>query len=220
MAKTDFHSVDEYIAQQPAERQPVLQRVRRTIRKALPQAEEGISYQIPAYKLDGSPVLYFAGWKEHVSLYPATGRLVSIPEHRAPAVNALYLRRGRFLAPGGRREVMISEAFARANGLDVGSTLGAVIHGRWQTLRRVTLPLIMPGILGGALLVFMSSLDNVSVSLFLADARTSVLPIRMWRMIEESLDVRVAAISGVVIAVTFILVVTASFFGNLVPKQK
>jgi uncharacterized protein YdhG (YjbR/CyaY superfamily) len=76
VAKTDFHSVDEYIARQPAERQPVLQRVRRTIRKALPQAEEGISYQIPAYKLDGSPVLYFAGWKEHVSLYPATGRLV------------------------------------------------------------------------------------------------------------------------------------------------
>lgn len=91
---------------------------------------------------------------------------------------------------------------------------------RAHTLRRVTLPLIMPGILGGALLVFMSSLDNVSVSLFLADARTSVLPIRMWRMIEESLDVRVAAISGVVIAVTFLLVVTASFFGNLVPKQK
>lgn len=91
---------------------------------------------------------------------------------------------------------------------------------RAHTMRRITLPLIMPGILGGALLVFMSSLDNVSVSLFLADARTSVLPIRMWRMIEESLDVRVAAISGVVIAVTFILVVAASFFGNLVPKQK
>lgn len=72
---------------------------------------------------------------------PATGRLVSIPEHRAPAVNALYLRRGRFLAPGGRREVMISEAFARANGLDVGSTLGAVIHGRWQTLRVVGIAL-------------------------------------------------------------------------------
>jgi putative spermidine/putrescine transport system permease protein len=91
---------------------------------------------------------------------------------------------------------------------------------RAHTLRRVTLPLIMPGILGGALLVFMSSLDNVSVSLFLADARTNVLPIRMWRMIEESLDVRVAAISGVVIAVTFILVAAASSFGNLVPKQK
>ena len=76
MAKTDFQSVDEYIATQAPEKQPKLQRVRRTIRKALPQAEEGISYQIPAYKLDGTPVLYFAGWKEHFSLYPATGRLV------------------------------------------------------------------------------------------------------------------------------------------------
>lgn len=76
MAKTDFQSVDEYIATQPPERQPALQRVRRSIRKALPEAEEGISYQIPAYKLDGSPVLYFAGWTEHFSLYPATGRLV------------------------------------------------------------------------------------------------------------------------------------------------
>ena len=76
MAKTDFQSVDEYISTQPAERQPALQRVRRAIRKGLPEAEEGISYQIPAYKLDGSPVLYFAGWKEHFSLYPATGALV------------------------------------------------------------------------------------------------------------------------------------------------
>ena len=91
---------------------------------------------------------------------------------------------------------------------------------RAHTLRRITLPLIMPGILGGALLVFMASMDNVSVSLFLADARTNVLPIRMWRMIEESLDVRVAAISGVVIAATFLIVITASSLGNLVPKQK
>ena len=56
---------------------------------------------------------------------------------------------------------------------------------RAHTMRRITLPLIMPGILGGALLVFMASMDNVSVSLFLADARTNVLPIRMWRMIER-----------------------------------
>ena len=72
----------------------------------------------------------------------------------------------------------------------------------------------MPGILGGALLVFMASMDNVSVSLFLADARTNVLPIRMWRMIEELLDVRVAAISGVVIAVTFLIVIMASSVGT------
>ena len=76
MAKTDFKSVDEYIERHPDEVQAVLQRVRRTIRKALPGAEEVISYQIPAYKLHGSRVVYFAGWKQHYSLYPANDHLV------------------------------------------------------------------------------------------------------------------------------------------------
>jgi len=56
----------------------VLKRVRSIIRKALPKAEEVISYQIPAYKLNGGTVIYFAGWKQHYSLYPATGRLVAV----------------------------------------------------------------------------------------------------------------------------------------------
>jgi uncharacterized protein DUF1801 len=71
-AKTDFKSVDEYVATYPEDVQAILQRVRRTICKAVPAAKEVISYQIPAYKLQGAPVLYFAGWKQHYSLYPAT----------------------------------------------------------------------------------------------------------------------------------------------------
>ena len=76
MAKTDFRSVDEYIATYPEDVQAILQSVRSTIRTAVPGAEEMISYQIPAYKLDGDPVLYFAGWKQHYSLYPATDGVV------------------------------------------------------------------------------------------------------------------------------------------------
>jgi uncharacterized protein YdhG (YjbR/CyaY superfamily) len=76
MAKTDFSSVDDYIATHPEDVQPILQRVRNAIRTAVPGAEEVISYQIPAYKLHGSPVLYFAGWKQHYSLYPATDHVV------------------------------------------------------------------------------------------------------------------------------------------------
>lgn len=76
MAKTDFKSVDEYIAAQPTGAREALQRVRGAIRKALPDADEVISYQIPTYKLAGAAAIYFAGWKEHYSLYPATGRLV------------------------------------------------------------------------------------------------------------------------------------------------
>jgi uncharacterized protein YdhG (YjbR/CyaY superfamily) len=77
MAKTDFKSVDEYIALQPEAVQGVLKRVRGIIRKALPGAEEVIAYKIPAYKLHGGAVLYFAGWKHHYSLYPAPGRLTA-----------------------------------------------------------------------------------------------------------------------------------------------
>jgi uncharacterized protein YdhG (YjbR/CyaY superfamily) len=77
MAKTDFKSVDEYIASQPDAVQGVLRRVRSTIRKALPGADEVISYQIPAYKLHGRAVVYFAGWKEHYSLYPSTDRVAA-----------------------------------------------------------------------------------------------------------------------------------------------
>jgi uncharacterized protein YdhG (YjbR/CyaY superfamily) len=77
MAKTDFKSVDEYIASQPERVQGVLERVRSTIRKAVPQAEEVISYKIPTYKLQAGPVLYFAGWKQHVSLYPVTANVVA-----------------------------------------------------------------------------------------------------------------------------------------------
>ncbi len=76
MAKTDYKSVSEYIASQPGPARAVLKRVRAIIRKAIPGAEEVISYQIPAYKVRGGAVVYFAGWKEHYSLYPATAPVV------------------------------------------------------------------------------------------------------------------------------------------------
>lgn len=76
MAKTDFKSVGEYIETRPEHVQAILKRLRGIIRKAVPDAQEVISYQIPAYKLPGGTVLFFAGWKEHYSLYPANERLV------------------------------------------------------------------------------------------------------------------------------------------------
>lgn len=76
MAKTVFQSVDEYVASHPEPVQKILQRVRSAIRKALPSAEECISYQIPTYKQQGAAVIYFAGFKEHFSLYPVGAGLV------------------------------------------------------------------------------------------------------------------------------------------------
>ena len=69
----------------------------------------------------------------------------------------------------------------------------------------VTLPLISRGIATGAFIGFMYSFDNVAVSLFLSDARSEVLPIRLWHIIDSNLDVRAAAVSGVLIAVTLAL---------------
>jgi uncharacterized protein YdhG (YjbR/CyaY superfamily) len=77
MGKADFINVDEYISTQPKTAQVVLQLVRRTLRKTLPGAEEVISYKIPAYRLNGKTVLYFAGWKKHYSLYPTGERMVT-----------------------------------------------------------------------------------------------------------------------------------------------
>ncbi|MBI4527033.1 MAG: FtsX-like permease family protein [Deltaproteobacteria bacterium] len=68
---------------------------------------------------------------------PATGRLVSIPERPRPIINDLFLRNGRYLEPGRDNEVIVSEAFAAANHLNVGDSIGAVINGRWKRLRVV-----------------------------------------------------------------------------------
>jgi uncharacterized protein YdhG (YjbR/CyaY superfamily) len=77
VAKTRSTSVGQYIASKPRETRAVLTEVRKAIRKAVPDAREGLSYQIPTYTLDGVPVLYFAGWKAHYSLYPASDPLVA-----------------------------------------------------------------------------------------------------------------------------------------------
>ncbi len=72
---------------------------------------------------------------------PATGRLVSIPERRSPMLNDLYLREGRYIEPGRRGEALISEAFAAANHLTVGSTVNAVLNGKWEPLEVVGIAL-------------------------------------------------------------------------------
>lgn len=71
MIKRTPQSIDEYIAAEPREVQVALERVRDAIHKAVPKAEETISYKIPAFKLDGRILLYFAGWEKHYALYPA-----------------------------------------------------------------------------------------------------------------------------------------------------
>ncbi|HYE44949.1 MAG TPA: DUF1801 domain-containing protein [Caulobacter sp.] len=72
MARTDYGSVDAYIAAKPEALRPILQQVRAAIGAALPDATEVISYQMPAYRTAAGVVAFFAGWKAHYSLYPVT----------------------------------------------------------------------------------------------------------------------------------------------------
>jgi uncharacterized protein YdhG (YjbR/CyaY superfamily) len=71
MAKSNFKSVDEYIKTFPADVQKILKQVRKTIKKAAPDAEETINYQIPTFKLSGT-LVHFAAFKNHIGFYPGS----------------------------------------------------------------------------------------------------------------------------------------------------
>jgi len=68
--KVHFNSIDEYIRTFPEETQKMLEELRATIKTAAPDAQEKISYQIAAFELDGRNLVHFAGWKNHISIYP------------------------------------------------------------------------------------------------------------------------------------------------------
>jgi uncharacterized protein YdhG (YjbR/CyaY superfamily) len=69
MEKNKPQNIDEYIAGFPPEIQEILQKVRETIRKAAPDAEETISYAMPTFKLHGN-LVHFAAYKKHIGFYP------------------------------------------------------------------------------------------------------------------------------------------------------
>jgi uncharacterized protein YdhG (YjbR/CyaY superfamily) len=79
-----FATIDEYIGSFPTDVQVVLEEVRRTIHDTVPEADEAISYQIPTITLDGKYLVYFAGWKHHVSLYPLPDVDAALEQQLAP----------------------------------------------------------------------------------------------------------------------------------------
>jgi uncharacterized protein YdhG (YjbR/CyaY superfamily) len=71
MRRTRFNTIDEYIRTFPKSIQDILQELRRTIRKAAPEAEEAISYQIPTFRLNGN-LVHFAAFKNHIGFFPTS----------------------------------------------------------------------------------------------------------------------------------------------------
>ncbi len=96
MQRSVPNSVDEYIAGQPEAVRPKLEQVRVAIKKAVPAAVEGIGYRMPGYKLQGKPMLYFAGFKDHYSLFAASGTFFAALENE---LKDYVLRKGTIQFP-------------------------------------------------------------------------------------------------------------------------
>jgi uncharacterized protein YdhG (YjbR/CyaY superfamily) len=75
--KEEFKGIDDYIQTFPKDVQHILEKMRQTIQKAAPGAVETISYQMPAFRLNGRILVYFAGWKGHIGFYPLPSGLSS-----------------------------------------------------------------------------------------------------------------------------------------------
>ena len=105
---------------------------------------------------------------------------------------------------------------ARLAGMDVhleeaAMTLGA---GPWRSFRRVTLPLIMPGVVAGALLAFTLSFDDYVITSFVAGSGSSTLPVVIYGMVRRNIDPTVNAVSTVVLLVTTLLIYLSDRFSR------
>ena len=116
-------TVAAYIAAQPKAMQAALKRVRSTLRAALPEAEECMSYQMPTYKLKGRVVIHFAGWKDHFALYPGAGHVVATLKD---ALKGYDVSKGtiRFAATDPVPVRLITQ-IAKARGTDVAAKVKA-----------------------------------------------------------------------------------------------
>ena len=102
---------------------------------------------------------------------------------------------------------------ARLRGFDrrlelASASLGA---GRWATFRQVTLPLVAPGVLAGALFAFVTSFDEVVVSLFIQSPYLQTLPVKMYSSVSRDTDPTIAAAASMIIVLTTVLVLVASY---------
>ncbi len=125
MAMPDYESVDAYIAAQSEIARPMLTRMRNLIRKAAPEVVESISYKVPTYKLQGKPLVFFAAWKEHLSLYPATSAVFAEVPDLLPFKHAKDTVRLRYDAA---LPVHLVAAFAKARAREVATQISEALE--------------------------------------------------------------------------------------------
>lgn len=108
------------------------------------------------------------------------------------------------IMPYAIRLVLASVTGMPRDAEQAAATLGA---GQWTVFRRITLPLILPGIAGGWMLAFITSFDEVTMSIFVASPSTMTLPVRMYHHIAQTIDPLIAAISTLLIFATAVLLI-------------
>ena len=93
---------------------------------------------------------------------------------------------------------------ASVTGLDRSAESAAISLGasNWITFRRVTFPMIVPGVAGGWVLAFITSFDELTMSVFVASPSTTTLPVRMYQHITEPIDPLIASLSATLIFMT------------------
>jgi uncharacterized protein YdhG (YjbR/CyaY superfamily) len=80
--KTKPRTIDEYLATVNADQRAALEKLRKTIRTVAPKAEECISYGLPAFRLNGRPLVTFGAWANHCAFYPMSSATVkAFQEH-------------------------------------------------------------------------------------------------------------------------------------------
>ena len=117
-----------------------------------------------------------------------------------------------FVMPYALRLVLASITGMPRDAEQAAETLGA---SPWTVFRRITLPLILPGIAGGWLLAFITSFDEVTMTIFVASPETMTLPVRMYHHIAQTIDPLIASISTVLIVMTVVLMIALDRFYGL-----
>lgn len=113
--------------------------------------------------------------------------------------------------PFALRLVLTSSAGIDRTMEDAAASLGA---SRWTVFKRVTLPLIMAGVVSGWILSFIQSFDEVTMSVFISTPQTTTLPVRLFLYIQDNIDPLVASVSAVLIFVTILaMVILDRLFG-------
>jgi uncharacterized protein YdhG (YjbR/CyaY superfamily) len=126
-------SVEEYIAVQPEAMRPKLEQLRAAIKKAVPEAVEGIGYRMPGYKLHGKPMLYFAAFKKHYSLFAASGTFFAALEDE---LRGYELRKGTVHFPLNQPvPVELIERIAKLRADGIAATVKKPLRARREERR-------------------------------------------------------------------------------------